>query len=582
MLSTNFDQFSELVKSECPSSSHEKLVWELAHILFDDYEDDISGDVPREQRMHLLHRIRKERLSNFWRQLVGDSASQAASAATTAEERAIAQLSGNNIEDACDELLHGKDFRLATLIAQIGGDKVMREDMGNQINEWRRLNVLSEITEPIRALYELMAGNTCVCEGKKGSLEDRARTFVMSERFGLDWKRAFGLRLWYAIDPDDAIEEAIHKFIQDMKSGNEEKKPLPWFTEQGLDALWMDELATERTDLLWGLLKLFADCANHAPVNLADIVMPENVSKNPTDIRLSFQLYHALSSSIRGRDERTAKQEDIDLARADQLAWGLINQLEAAGEWLWATFAALHLSSAKQRHKTLQSLLAQHADQIGQASSAPFRTLRGEFKIPEAWIWEAKALYARSAEQDHVREVQYLLKAKNWTEAHKTLCRTVAPRAIIEQDYQTLSNLLAGFEHKELVNEWSLGGQVFQDFIALVRGEGGDGLKRLLTVLPAMVSERPGKLEFLETVAVKEMSGIVGQKVLEGQRNVSARGVNSPIANSVCVFAKLTRVDQQAADGAKVLQLPLTQDAYLRYTLDLSLQYYRAVMAGGA
>lgn len=39
---------------------------------------------------------------------------------------------------------------------------------------------------------------------------------------------------------------------------------------------------------------------------------------------------------------------------------------------------------------------------------------------------------------------------------------------------------------------------------------------------------------------------------------------------------------EQAADGAKVLQLPLTEDAYLKHTLDLSLQYYRAVMAGGS
>ena len=33
--------------------------------------------------------------------------------------------------------------------------------------------------------------------------------------------------------------------------------------------------------------------------------------------------------------------------------------------------------------------------------------------------------------------------------------------------------------------------------------------------------------------------------------------------------------------GARVLQLPLTEDAYLKHTMDLSLQYYRAVMTGG-
>ena len=30
--------------------------------------------------------------------------------------------------------------------------------------------------------------------------------------------------------------------------------------------------------------------------------------------------------------------------------------------------------------------------------------------------------------------------------------------------------------------------------------------------------------------------------------------------------------------GAKVLQLPLNEDAYLKHTMDLSLQYYKARM----
>ncbi|KAI9879574.1 MAG: hypothetical protein M1830_008108 [Pleopsidium flavum] len=553
MLSTSFTQFSQLVDGKGQQSSLEKLVWELAHILFDDYDDDISTGVPENERPQFQQRIRKDRLTQFWQQLVQDSASKAVAAASTAEERAIAYLSAFNIEDACGALLQGKDFRLATLVAQLGGNKIMREDMGNQINEWRRLNVLSEFTEPIRALYELLAGNTCVCEGKKGSLEDRARAFVISDKFSLDWKRAFGLRLWYAIDADEPIEEAVRKFSQDIESGHEGKKPLPWFIEQALDPLWNDEHAMMRTDLLWGLVKLFADGKRYSGSAIAHTVMPQNVSRNPIDMRLSFQLYHALTSRTIG--EGKTDEDNVDKVQADQLAWGFSTQLEAAGEWLWAVFATLHLSSTEQRQEALQSLIAHHAHQIGEADSAPFSTLRDEFKIPEAWIWEAKALYARSVEQDHLKEVDFLLKAKNWNEAHKTLCRIVAPRAIVEQDYQILSSLLDGFESKDLVEEWSLGGQVFQDFIALTQGRGENGLKRLLAALPAMVKERPGKLGFIEMVAVQEMSGIVARKVLEGKR--------------------------AGADGAKVLQLPLTEDASLKHTLDLSLQYYKAVMAGG-
>lgn len=37
----------------------------------------------------------------------------------------------------------------------------------------------------------------------------------------------------------------------------------------------------------------------------------------------------------------------------------------------------------------------------------------------------------------------------------------------------------------------------------------------------------------------------------------------------------------QAADKAKVLHLPLTEDSSLRHARELSLGYYRALMAGG-
>lgn len=530
MPSTNFDQFSQLVDGKDQRSNHERLVWELAHILFDDYDDEISTGVPKIERPQLQHRIRKDRLSRFWQRLVQDSATKAVAAAPTAEERAIAHLSANNIEEACSALLEGKDFRLAALVAQIRGSTIMREDIGDQINEWRGLNVLSEFTEPIRALYELLAGNTCVCEGKKGPLEDRAKTFVMSDRFGLDWRRAFGLRLWYAIDADEPIEAAIRKFSKDMEGGNEQKKPLPWFTEQGLEPLWDDERATERVDLLWGLLDLFARGEKLLAMEIAHTIMPENVSRNSVDTRLSFQLYHALTGRAIG--ERTMDVDDIDNDPSDKLAWSFATQLEAAGQWVWAAFAILHLSSTRQRHQALQSLIAQHANDIGDTNSAPFRTLRDEFKIPDSWIWEAKALHARSVEQNHIKEVDFLLKAKNWDEAHKTLCRIVAPRAIIEQDYQTLSNLLDGFENKGAVEEWSLGGQVFQDFIALVHEGNDNGLERLLAALPALVNERPGKLGFMEMVAVQEMSGIVGKRVLEGKRNVSFSP--SPVGLCLC------------------------------------------------
>ena len=502
-------------------SDNERHVWELASILFDALDTESNESDPG--RLDFYIRFRKGRLSNFWESQCQDSANKAVAAASNVEERAIAYLSANKIVEACDALALGKDFRLAILVSQLdGNDQITRDDMATQIQAWRDLNVLSEVTEPIRTLYGFLAGNTCICEGKKGALEDRARTFTISDRFKLDWKRAFGLRFWYAILYEEPIEAAVKKFAEDL-ANDENKKPVPWFIEEeGAKRPWEDPASPQREDLLWGLLKLYAASKGAVPaVSIADISLPHNTTGNPLDARLSFQLYHALA--IRFPDSANTE-------KADNLAWDFAAQLDAAGEWVWAIFAILHLSDSEKRQWAIQSLLAQHASEIPVApDSQVFKTLTEEFKIPAPWMWEAKALHARSVTQDHSREVHYLLQAGNWEEAHNTLVRIVAPTYVIEQDHASLQGLLDGFaEGKEKVGEWEIGGQVYEDYLFLIKGmeahKKDAALKRLVHALPAMgrgENSMMGEEGFREMVAVREMSSVVADMVGGGDVKVS-------------------------------------------------------------
>ena len=507
--------FKDIASRIEPPSQYEQSVWELASILFDDQNPETYG-VPATHKATYDHRIRKERLIHFWKRQCYEPAMKAVSAAPNAEERAIAHLSANNVVEACDALVQGKDFRLATLVAQIGGDQVMRDDVAVQIAKWRELDVLSEITEPIRALYSLLAGDTCVCEGKKGPIEDRARTFVISERFNLDWKQAFGLRLFYAVLADDTIEDAIVKFEHDLQS-DEGRKPVPWFVEGETDAPWVDPKAAQREDVLWGLLKIYAASKSALPISsLVGILAPENVTGNPIDARLSFQLYHAI----------TARFPAIsDTSEADYLAQAFAAQLDSAGEWYWALFSLLHLSCHRQRHLAIQSLLVQHAEAIpSETKNELFQTLTQVCKIPVAWIWEAKALYARSVLQDHLQEVDFLVKAQDWKEAHEVFRREVGPSAVVERDWDTLQGVLDNLKDcKEQIAEWGMGGQVYDDYLSLIKGINGDEktelLLRLLDALPMMM--RGGKRELKETVAVQEISGLVGKEVLSMKEKVS-------------------------------------------------------------
>src|SRR5204863_4842756 len=128
---------------------------------------------------------------------------------------------------------------------------------------------------------------------------------------------------------------------------------------------------------------------------------------------------------------------------------------------------------------------------------------------------------------DPIGEVECLLRAKNWEEAHATLVKFVAPQAIITRDYEMLINLLLAFCDVKHIPNWNLGGQVYADFLHLMdvehpkardeRQEGTDEiLARLLASLSTMLKARKNT-SLIETVAVQEMSGVVAKAVVAGK-----------------------------------------------------------------
>jgi len=506
--------FASEISGRDPAATHEKLVWELASVLFDPIV------VPKElnQMPGVSSRLRKDKLSSFWQKLVEDASNKHTAMARSNEEKAIACLSGHKVADACAHLVNSGDFHLATLVAMIGSKDSMRKDMRAQLNDWQKSRMLSEFSEPIRAIYELLAGNVCICSGSKGP-EDRMESFVLSKRFGLDWRQAFGLRLWYGILSGEPIEPAVKMFGEALKDQKETSRPHAWYVEQKVPTLWEDKEIADREDLLWGLLKLYAfGNVNREgyddKVDLESVLRPENSQLSPLDIRLSWQLGQALS------DSGAVQFPDDDEDKADRATLSFASQLTSEGSWIDATFVLLHLTRESARAKAIQDHLAHHAGQIGAEDSQAFITLTQSFKIPAAWVWEAKALHMRSVEKNPRSEVECLINAGSFNEAHNTFAKEVAPRAIVELDYDTLRTLLAGFKGRETnIKEWHLGGEIYQDYLSLLdcdkKGKGIDHnvLQRLLAGLPAVVEESRHPA-FMETVAIETMSGAVAKTVI--------------------------------------------------------------------
>lgn len=538
--------FSTDTGAKNPAAEHEKLVWELASTLFDNIK------IPSEyaDQPDTVERLRREALSRFWETMVEAESNKAISMAGSSEEKALAALAGHRIADACKHLLEGKNFRLATLISLIGTGDEIKQDMREQIKDWQSSKALSEFSEPIRALYEMLSGNVCICEGTKGGVsEDRVESFMISEKFGLNWKQAFGLRLWYACSTEDAIADAVEKYKEDYQQ-DKEQRPLTWFVEAGIRSIWNDPREGDREDLLWGLLELYSN----PDADLESVLRPENSQLSPLDYRLTWQLGQALTAT-----GKVSFGSDA-IEKTDAATVSFASQLTNEGSWLEAAFVILHLTDADARSKALQEHLCRHAGLIGDEQSDSFKRLTEKLKMPPRWIWHAKALHMRSVKKDASGEVQCLLRAESFAEAHQVFIKEVAPYAVIERDYDALADLLRQFDGRQpQVPNWNLGGEVYKAFLQLV------GFQRrheqpplalisgLLEGLPAMHGNTP-EAGIMEYAALTDMAEVVAKVVSD--------------------LAKNGQMDHQ-----RILKLPLTEDVLLRHSRDLAWSHYHTVVA---
>ncbi|KAI0120451.1 nuclear protein 96-domain-containing protein [Hypoxylon sp. NC0597] len=527
------------------AEEHERLVWDLASVLFDNIK--IPADLQNDP--NTPEKLRRESLSRFWEHMVEDQTNKAAAMAGSSEEKALASLSGHRVAEACKHLLDGKNFRLATLISLIGTNDAVKKDIREQLKEWQEANVLSEFSQPIRALYEMLSGNVCACEGTKGALENRTESFLISKRFGLNWQQAFGLRLWYAISTEDSIADAVEKYKEDVEQ-DRELPPTTWFIEHGIKSIWNDPDEDKREDLLWGLLRLYSD----DQVDLEAVLRPENSQLSPLDFRLSWQLGQALTSTGRASFGKNATE------KADAATVSFAAQLTNEGSWLEAIFVLLHLTDPDARSKAIQDHLCRHAGLIGNEDSGSFKKLTEDFKIPKQWIWHSKALFMRSVKKDATAEVQCLLRAESWADAHRTFIKEVAPVTIIERDYDALADILQQFEgHHSQVPDWNVGGEIYKAFLQLTgsqrRAEQPPHVlvNALLEGLPAMRGNTP-EAGIIEYAALTDMA--------------------AEVARVVAGMAKAGEMEHE-----RILHLPLTEDALLKHSRDLAWSHYSTVMA---
>ncbi|CAK7197547.1 hypothetical protein SEUCBS139899_000195 [Sporothrix eucalyptigena] len=561
---------------------YEQSVWELASVLFDPIKEHASN--PADES-----RLRRSNLAVFWAQLVQESSSaRTVDQAESPEEKAVLYLASRKVPEACRSLVDSKNFKLATLVSLIGTGDAFKKDMREQVDDWQQGDALSEFSIPLRSIYSLLSGNVSVCEGKKGGgVENRMSSVVLSNWFSLDWKQAFGLRLWYGIAAGEGIEAAVAKYVEDLEQGRV-PAPRPWYTAQrDIPISWADPQRDQREDLLFGLLKVAAGLSR-----LEDVLEPENSQPSPFRYRFCWQINQALSAA-----KTISSSAKLSTEKADTLTTSYSSEVVTSGvdgTWVHAIWVLLHLSERTARTHAIQDVLARHTGSLFANNGAQanlYDNLVEGLKIPAQWVWQAAALYWRNQQSQPVLEAECLLRASAYADAHRIFVKELAPKAIVERNYSDISDMLEKLQpHRQQIKDWTLGGEVYSRFLDLLtlqrggilggssgsaagsaprtrgrqqqqaRDEAEQASAQLTGAVEALASSLPSMYDNAgdalptEVAAITEMADVVAKETM--------------------ALANKGRMDL-----TKISRLPLTEDRRVRYSSDLAFAYYREVMS---
>ena len=549
--------FSVYGKSLAKTTATAELhFYELLHVLFDDYEDIFNYNLSEELRRTHADQIRKDRVSGFLSKALSEAIIPPGTSGDPIDI-ALQHITSGNSEKASQVLLESKNITLALLVAQLpNADEVFQNSLREQIDNWREQNVLSEIELNIRAIYELLSGNTTVSQGKAGAVEHKAATFSISEQFSLGWLTMFAVNFWYGTHKNDNVEAIIDDFSQKLSSGEEVATPVG---DDGSE------------DPLWIALRLFALSKGQGDKD--DLVFPEALSGlGQLDEWNSLPIFRALYAILSCLDTKDDFYFISD--RQDELVATTAAEFEFKSDIPGAAFALLHLQDPESRGEAVVKLLLRNAARLpsapnlsgDQTESKEWKIFTKQLCIPEQWLYQALALLARS-ESNADRELRYLIFADEINQAHECLVERVAPVYVVDQDWEGLQEVLNLFLQQKdtagLPRDWNVGGAVYNDFCKLVDGRAADSEKKGL-----LNGVRKGVAQIGSTIPHDGRAGDEGIEIV--RRRVAVREMARLVVET----------DDERTSVKAVLDLPLTSEIRGRLRRDLAGQYFVKVMSG--
>lgn len=338
--SLRFADFASLF--DAGDHSHEANVFRLGVALFDEIDLHLPLDASDDLVNRIMEVRRKLALSKWLQDAVAPSVDAELVKTDNKPSKLFTLLSGNQVDRAVQAAIEGNDVRLATLLAQIGGSEQFREEIMRQLEDWKKYKANPLISVEYRRLYALLAGITDVSPGDASRGVDGCPDEIISK--DLDWKRAFGVQMWYGNRFEDSIPTVLDSYTSALASPHPPATPRPPYLEKPATLAQNWRMSSQPTDILFGLIRLYSD----PTISLDQVLRSRDASPSPFDMRVIWYLYILLSRIMGKRDFEDRDTDEVGYsAQADQVTVGYAAQLEGTGDWVGSAFILMHLETTE-------------------------------------------------------------------------------------------------------------------------------------------------------------------------------------------------------------------------------------------
>ncbi|KAF9193867.1 hypothetical protein BGZ50_006921 [Haplosporangium sp. Z 11] len=490
---------------------------------------------------------------------------------SSAQEEAIfALLVSNKRQQGSVAAVESGNLRLATLISQSGRGSKPLPGIEDQLALYKDSGVDASVPTSYLKIYALLSGALTINLAPTG----KPQIYVTD---GLDWRRTFGLHLWHSSRPGTNLKEAMEQYVDSMRSNKAVARPFPWYQQNS------GKQDPEHYDFLFQLMTLAIEPSK----GLEDVLHPLGMTPASLDNRVGWMFYMILAQSLRISDFRS----NASFAKISQ---DFMFQLETLGLWEWAVFVALHLESASTRETVIRQILERHVDLpsppssiSGQSNATELERWTGEsqkglfllkvLRIPESWLWRARATRAKY-NGDLSLQVFSLLKGGEHQQGHALILTRLAPACILHGDLTTLGNLLCMVDQNK-VTDWEKGGRIYQKYLDCCSNfEGSVGRVRIkgkVSYSNDLIQQ--GDIEDLQNEAQALLSEL---PMLQTYKEASSPLLDVCVTEIASKCTSLLRdlKELSVQESGRLADLPLTEDQRMDTIQKVSNNYFDEVL----